>query len=329
MNDKIVFSIIMPFYNSESYVKDAVLSIINQTFTNWELLAVNDGSTDSGTEIVKSFNDKRIKVINKKNGGYQSAVNCGLDHATGEYVIFLGSDDQLFPNILNDIYNDIEKNDSDIIAFNTTKFIKETGKKEIDVVTNYSQNFSFEGSLVDLEKSFPNYFYIHYARDSSKCYKRNIIGETRYFGKHGVCSDNAFSVLVALKSTKFRYLASDGYLWTVRKTSLANRKLSKHNYKDILFIWSSFYKAVLKNYDRSNIPNLLVNDYLHLFHVNLVNYGSYFFKNLFAYYKFLSSYLRSYKKIKMKRLSAKYVLRLSLPWFFSKVLMVAKKKTNK
>lgn len=329
MNDRAVFSVIMPFYNSESYVKDAVLSVINQTFPFWELLAVNDGSTDSGEEIVKSFKDKRVKIINKKNGGYQSAVNCGLDHAVGDYIIFLGSDDQLFPTILENISKELKRNDFDIVAFNTVKCIKESGIKDIDIVTNYSNKFMFNGSLVELEKTYPHHFYIQYARDSSKCYKRSVIGDTRYFGKYGVCSDNAFSLLVALKSSKFIYLPLNGYLWNVRKTSLANRKLSKFNYKDFLCIWSRFYGIILKQYSNKDIPDLVINDYLHLFHVHLVNYGSYFVKNLFLYYRSLITYFLSYKKIKLKKLPAKYKIRLSFPWLFTKAMNVFRKKRQK
>ena len=329
MNNDILFSIIMPFYNSENYIKDAVLSVINQTFQNWELIAVNDGSLDSSKHIVESFNDKRIKIFNKKNGGYQSAINYGLNNSSGDYILFLGSDDQLFPNILTDLFNSIKQKNPDIVAFNTIKYFKESGREEMDQLTNYSKDLYFDGTLRDLEQKYPTHFLIQHVRDSSKCYKKFIIGDTRYFGRYGVSSDNAFSLLVALKASKFAFLASNGYLWTLRDNSLSNRKLFKYHHKDFLYIWSCFYKSILSNYSKSELPDLIVNDYIHLFHVHLVCYGSYFFKNIFTYYKSFFLYLKLYKVFKLKVLPFKYFLRLSLPYLFTKMIYFFKNKNEK
>lgn len=95
-----VISVIVPFYNVEPYLAQCIDSILYQTFTDFELLLVDDGSTDSSFKICERYmsEDPRIKVFHKDNGGLSSARNFGLDRAVGQYVIFIDSDDYLLEN---------------------------------------------------------------------------------------------------------------------------------------------------------------------------------------------------------------------------------------
>ena len=95
-----LFSIIVPIYNSEEYLYNCLDSIINQKFTDFELIAVDDGSTDRSGIICDEYasKDSRVKVIHKKNGGLSSARNAGLDIAEGKYIMFVDSDDELCDN---------------------------------------------------------------------------------------------------------------------------------------------------------------------------------------------------------------------------------------
>jgi glycosyltransferase involved in cell wall biosynthesis len=93
------FSILMPVYNREKYVRQAVESVLSQTFTDFELFAIDDGSTDGSAKILKSFGD-RIKLIQQRNQGPEVARNAGAALARGEYLAFLDSDDFLFPSAL-------------------------------------------------------------------------------------------------------------------------------------------------------------------------------------------------------------------------------------
>jgi glycosyltransferase involved in cell wall biosynthesis len=88
-------SVIMPAFNTGAFIADAITSVIAQTWTNWELIVVDDGSTDSSFEIARSFEDPRIHVRRKSNGGIGSARNRGLDIARGELICFLDSDDTM------------------------------------------------------------------------------------------------------------------------------------------------------------------------------------------------------------------------------------------
>ena len=98
----IKFSIIIPVYNAEKYLEQCIESVLCQTESNFELLLINDGSTDNSMIICEKYSqlDKRIIVINKENGGASSARNVGLDHARGEMIVFIDSDDSIGKNYL-------------------------------------------------------------------------------------------------------------------------------------------------------------------------------------------------------------------------------------
>jgi glycosyltransferase involved in cell wall biosynthesis len=100
-------SIISPVYNVEKYIRESIESVIAQTFPNWELILIDDGSSDNSGKICDEYasQDTRITVIHKENGGVASARNLGMTHAKGEYVIFLDSDDLFKPNALRDLYD--------------------------------------------------------------------------------------------------------------------------------------------------------------------------------------------------------------------------------
>lgn len=136
MNDLI--SVIVPIYNVEKYIEKGVMSIINQTYDNIEIILVDDGSKDNSSLIIDDLakNDNRIKVIHKKNGGVSSARNVGLNNSNGKYIVFIDGDDYIESDYIEYFYNLIKKNDYDL-AFNckcfdltnTTKIISDNYKE--------------------------------------------------------------------------------------------------------------------------------------------------------------------------------------------------------
>lgn len=113
-----LISVIIPVYNVEKYISECIESVVRQSYTRWELLLINDGSTDSSAVICSEFakSDARIKVLHKKNGGQPSALNYGLDYALGKYVIFMDSDDYWCDDdILRKLYQKAELFNLDII----------------------------------------------------------------------------------------------------------------------------------------------------------------------------------------------------------------------
>ena len=102
-----LFSIIVPVYKVENYLEDCIESILHQSYKDFELILIDDGSPDKSPEICDEYNakDDRISVIHKKNGGLSSARNAGLDNANGEYIVFIDSDDILREGALEKISN--------------------------------------------------------------------------------------------------------------------------------------------------------------------------------------------------------------------------------
>ena len=115
--DTIVFSIIIPSYNRAHILPQAITSVLNQTYTNWELIIVDDGSTDATSTIVAGYDDKRIQYHKKENGGVCSARNYGVNYCIGNYIIFLDSDDAVSADWLFNFHNQItETNSPDLIC---------------------------------------------------------------------------------------------------------------------------------------------------------------------------------------------------------------------
>ena len=112
-------SIIIPMYGVEKYLRRCLDSVLNQTFTDWQAICVDDGSPDNSGAIAEEYaaSDKRFVVIHQKNGGLSDARNTGLKHATGEYIMFLDSDDFIHPQTMEISYFMANRDNSDIVAF--------------------------------------------------------------------------------------------------------------------------------------------------------------------------------------------------------------------
>lgn len=120
-------SVLLPIYNVEKYLEKCLDSVIGQTLKDIEIICVNDGSTDSSLDILKKYaaKDKRIKIINKENGGLPSARNAGLDAATGEFVSFIDSDDYIQPNMMSTLYKNAKKTKAEIVICGANIFPEE------------------------------------------------------------------------------------------------------------------------------------------------------------------------------------------------------------
>ncbi len=128
------FSIIVPVYNAQEYLDECVRSVLSQSCTDFELLLVDDGSVDDSPAMCDRFSssDGRVKAIHTKNGGASKARNTGLDYASGEYIIFLDSDDYWDnKDALHILSKNISENHSDILMFGCTDWNTVTGEKKI------------------------------------------------------------------------------------------------------------------------------------------------------------------------------------------------------
>ena len=112
-------SVIIPIYNVEKYLCRCLDSVLNQTFTDWEAVCVNDGSPDNSDVILAEYaaRDARFKIVNKKNGGLSDARNAGMKVATGDYILYLDSDDFIHPQTMEIAYHFAQRDNSDIVSF--------------------------------------------------------------------------------------------------------------------------------------------------------------------------------------------------------------------
>lgn len=120
MNNRIGLSIIIPVYNVEQYLKQCLDSVANQKFTDFEVILVNDGSTDNSPYICEKYveRDKRFRLIHQKNAGLAAARQAGLDVAQGKYITFVDSDDWLEPDMYQKMYGVAIESDADIVFCN-------------------------------------------------------------------------------------------------------------------------------------------------------------------------------------------------------------------
>ncbi len=152
-------SVIVPVYNTEEYLKKSIESVLSQTFDNFELILINDGSTDKTGEICDQFamKDDRVKVIHKENGGGSSARKAGIDAAIGKYIMFMDADDAFVQNAFEKAHQTIKNEDVDIVQFG---FYKTESIEQVEPFgTGEVEIFDSKDALLQImTKKSPNKF---------------------------------------------------------------------------------------------------------------------------------------------------------------------------
>lgn len=120
-------SVLLPVYNGEPYIAECIESILNQTFTDFELLVLNDGSTDRTLEIVRQYDDPRIRIIDHEDIGQANNLNDGLGKALGDYVCEVDADDYISATHLDHLYTEAYMNNADVVKCNFNEFHEEDG----------------------------------------------------------------------------------------------------------------------------------------------------------------------------------------------------------
>ncbi len=134
-------TVLMPVYNAGKYIREAICSVLAQSFTDFELLIVNDGSTDETLSVIDTFSDHRIRVINQPNGGVAAALNTGLRHASASYIARFDADDVCYPQRLQVQYDFMEANPSYSIIGSAADYTDVAGNY---VFTHYPPAFTHE-----------------------------------------------------------------------------------------------------------------------------------------------------------------------------------------
>lgn len=219
MNNTPIFSIVIPVYNAEQYLNRCIQSVLNQTFSDFELILVNDGSTDNSLNICENFaeNENRIKIISHKNNGVSFTRNKGIKAATGKYITFIDSDDFVDKSYLESFYLQLSIKETDIIA---SGIIKYYGESEINITyhVDYSDNISI---IPELEKQ--NLLSGPFA----KCFKRDVIVNNKIlFDKDFSFGEDAIFNLTFVKQiTSISAIAYAGYYYyQIEGESLVKKK---------------------------------------------------------------------------------------------------------
>ncbi len=172
-----MISVIIPIYNTEKYLEDCINSVINQSYTDIEIILVNDGSTDSSLDICNDYKlkDDRIKIVNKTNGGLSDARNYGIQNASGDFLFFLDSDDWLKLDALEILYNEITSSNTDMVVFNFMRCADKNSpidyndlKLPVGKYTNIQTLSMFENASVVLSIAW------------SKLYKKELFKDIKF-----------------------------------------------------------------------------------------------------------------------------------------------------
>lgn len=199
-----LISVIVPAYNVEKYLGECLDSLCSQTFTDMEIICVNDGSTDSTLDILKKYESKddRIKVISQENRGVSGARNAAMDHITGKYTYFMDSDDVLNSEALEEMYNIAEEKSLEMLIFKIINFDDETGEKQ---PTNYYDMAYLKeavGEDIFNYEDLPEDMIFRIAvTPASKFYRSTLLEDIR-FPTGLIFEDNAFFIETFIKSKR-------------------------------------------------------------------------------------------------------------------------------
>ena len=247
------FSIIMPGYNVEDYIERAVKSVLNQSFSDYELIIVNDGSTDNTKEICNSFKDKRISVIHKKNGGLSDARNEGVKKAKGEYIIFIDSDDYWDKDLLKEINKSLENN-PDLVRFQIREVTDKNEK------TDYKETPFKNKSGEEAFELITKYHFVENAW--AYAIKREYYLKEKFeFKKGAIHEDYGLTPLIIIKASKVNSISYIGYNYCIRSNSLMTNK----DYEKIKKKVKDFYEHYLylnKEIDKINVNKTIFRSFI-------------------------------------------------------------------
>lgn len=296
-----LISVIVPVYKVEKYLRKCVDSILAQTYTNLEIILVDDGSPDNCPAICDYYanKDSRIKVIHQENGGLSAARNAGLDIASGDYIGFVDSDDYISPEMYKKLYEAMKEADADISICNFQK-VDEAGKRTKTEETIESGTLTNIQALTELQGKNGLCFVI----SCNKLFKHHIFNGLR-FPLRRYCEDNYIAHIILNRAQKIVCSNECLYYYTQRKNSIMNSNslklavdeidgfierynyFSKHGYSDLindckLFVIVSYRRryCLLSKQDKILLQNQFEKMY-NSFHSDLINSIS--FKDFFFY----------------------------------------------
>lgn len=266
-----MLSIIVPVYNVEKYIKQCIESLVSQTLKDMEIIVVNDETKDNSIEIVKEFDDKRIKIVNKKNGGLSSARNAGIEIARGKYIAFVDSDDFIdFNSAYEDMIKLANKYAADIVVGNANWYYNSNKKLPMNIDKKMFKNkvISAEKYIVESIKSKRIFVPVWL-----NLYERELMVSNNIYFKNGILhEDELFSPQVFLKANKVALYEKDFYNYRQREGSIMNSSAKDKRVKDVFSTCLELSEII------KTLPNSEVKLYLSNYIVDVALAVSYKYK---------------------------------------------------
>lgn len=229
-----LITVIVPCYKVERYLQRCVDSILQQTYSNLEIILVDDGSLDKTAHICDEYEKKdlRVKVIHKNNGGASDARNVALDVANGEYVTFVDSDDQVDKEYVEVLYRLIIKSNSDISVVKLKEVLESDNIENVELEKN--DNHQVFSGLGAIELMF--YQELFDSTSPCKLYKMSLFSNIR-FPKGVIFEDLATIYRVFLLAENVVVSSSELYYYFLREGSVEGQSFSDKKYNDTMFVY--------------------------------------------------------------------------------------------
>lgn len=209
-----MLSIIMPVYNTAAYLEETVKSVLAQTYENFELILVDDGSTDGSGALCDALTqtDSRIRVVHKPNGGVASARNVGVDHVTGEYIGFVDSDDIISPVMYEVLLEQAQTHGADLVQ---CSHVREMEKLAL-------QKTAVEAEVLNNIESLKRIYRSHYTNALSLCTKvlRSTLFDDLRFTEGTAFEDDEVVPMLLERSKKSVFLEQPLYCYVKRESSI-------------------------------------------------------------------------------------------------------------
>lgn len=258
-------SVIVPVYNTSNYLEKCITSLLNQTLQDIEIIMVNDGSLDNSREIIEEFQkkDNRILLFNKENGGQASARNLGLSKATGEYVVFLDSDDYISPVMYEQLYNKAKSMDYDIVLCNY--YLDYNGEiKENHKIFNESREVSSKEYILSTPSPV------------NKIIKREFLKKNSFQFPEGFIYEDLASIpILGTFNPKIYYIDEYLYYYVQSPTSTMRNNEYKTKFEDIFKAISYLYQNIYNKGFNEELEYLLSYHFLYLGSLNFYKYKKY------------------------------------------------------
>lgn len=217
-----LLSIIVPVYNARHYIGTCIESILHQSFCDYELILIDDGSTDDSGYICDTYagQDNRIHVIHQSNQGVSAARNAGLEAVTGRYVCFVDADDWIEPDLFQICIDTIESSGADVLQHGMMRSIWKNGK-EISVSPKYLIPESGYFTKKQFRNSIEKYFDCLSASVFNYVFKRELFHSIKFNTNMAYSEDNVVVMEVLEKTGTYYFLENYGYHYNVRAGSAA------------------------------------------------------------------------------------------------------------